>query len=86
MSHVEHDVVGAPMLNEGAQLVFEIFGLLSGETRYGVVAIVPLGRYAMAIFAVTDLGLHISRKTDSVLCADRTDQNTRQKPNSQSKA
>jgi len=73
MSNVEHDVVGAPMLNEGSQLVFEIYRLLTGKTRYRVVAIVPLGRYAMTIFAVADFGLYIAGKTDSMLCADRAD-------------
>ena len=42
MSHVEHDIVGSPMLGEGSQLVFDIFRLLSGKAGYGIIAIEAL--------------------------------------------
>jgi hypothetical protein len=69
MSYVEHDVVGSPMLDKSAQLVFEIFRLLSGKTGYRVVASEPLGRHAVTVFAIADFGLHISRTSDPMLCA-----------------
>jgi hypothetical protein len=50
MSDVEHDVVGAPMLDKGAQLVFEIFRLLTGEAGYSVVTIEPLGLASASAF------------------------------------
>jgi hypothetical protein len=43
MRYVEHDIVGSPMLDEGSQLVFDIFWLLSGKTGYGIIAIEALG-------------------------------------------
>jgi hypothetical protein len=46
MRHVKHDVVGSPMFDKGAQLILQVFGLLTGEAGYRIVAIEALGRYA----------------------------------------
>jgi hypothetical protein len=73
VSHIKHDVVGSPMLDKGAQLVFQIFRLLTGKAGYRKVAVIALGRYAVTIFALADFGLHIAGKTDSMWCADRAD-------------
>jgi hypothetical protein len=57
MRHVKHDVVGSPMFDKGAELILQIFGLLTGKAGYGEVAVVTLGGHAVAIFAVADFAL-----------------------------
>ena len=59
MRDVEHDVVGAPMLDKGAQLIFQILGLLSGKPRDREVAAIALRRRPVTVFAVAELGLNV---------------------------
>jgi hypothetical protein len=58
MRYVEHHVVCSSMLDESLQLILQIYGLLSGEARYGVIAMETLRRNAMADFAILKLGLN----------------------------
>jgi hypothetical protein len=59
MCDVEHDIVCSPMLDESLQLIFQIYGLLSSEARYRVIATETLCRNAMADFAILQLGLNL---------------------------
>jgi hypothetical protein len=44
MRYVEHDIVGSPMLDEGSQLVFDIFRLLSGTRPMPMIRRSPVRR------------------------------------------
>ena len=57
MRHAEHDGVDAPMLDEGPELVFDIFGLLSGEPGHCVISAISLAREAMTGLAIFNLAL-----------------------------
>ena len=56
MRHVQHDVIRAPALNKGLQLIFEILGLLACEPRDGKKPAIALPRWPVAVLAVPYLG------------------------------
>src|ERR1700692_574498 len=59
VADVEHDIVGPPVLGKRVQLVFQIFGLLSGKARYRVITVKALGRHAVADLAIGKLRLDV---------------------------
>ena len=59
MRHVEHDVVGSPVFDEGFQLIFQILRLLTGKARNRKVAMEALRRAPVAVFAIGQLGLDV---------------------------
>jgi hypothetical protein len=63
MRHVEHDIICPPMLDEGPQLVFQIFGLLPGEPWNGKKSAISLCRRPVTVFAVAYFGLNVSSRT-----------------------
>src|SRR5580704_10740561 len=73
VADVEHDIVGPPMLGKCVQLVLQIFGLLTGEARYRIIAVKALGRDAVANFAIGELGrdLLLGNRRLGVLSAAR---------------
>jgi hypothetical protein len=55
MRNIKHDVIGAPALNEGLQLVLNVLGLLASQARYWEISVIALSRGTVAILAVSDL-------------------------------
>src|SRR5208337_1168365 len=62
MSYVFHHRMQPPVLNEGSQLILEIFDLLPRETRYGGSCPDTLPRRLVAALAILDLGLKVLRR------------------------
>ena len=62
MRHVEEKVAIPPALDKGAQLIFDIVGLLSGEPRDRQISTIALSRQPVAILAVFRLGLHLAAR------------------------
>ena len=60
MSDIEHDIVGAPMLEKCLQLVLNVLGLLSRQSRDRVVAVKSLCGYAVTVLAVGYLSLQFA--------------------------
>ena len=56
MCYVFHNRMQPPVLNEGSQLILEIFDLLPRESRYGGSCTNTLPQRLMAALAVFDLG------------------------------
>jgi hypothetical protein len=59
MRHIKHDIVCPPVLDKGPQLIFQVLGLLSRETRYRKISAIPLRRWTVTILAVPYLGLKV---------------------------
>jgi hypothetical protein len=59
MRHVKHHGVCAPSLDERAQLILKVLGLLPCKSGHGKGAAKTLPRQPMAGFAVLQLGLKI---------------------------
>ena len=62
MRHVEHHGVHAPALDEGLELVLQIFRLLPGETRHRIGAAEALARNAVAGLAIGEFGLELGAR------------------------
>jgi hypothetical protein len=60
MRDVEHDRIRSPALDEGPQLILEVFGLLPGKPWHREISEIPLARQPMAGFAIFQLGLQAS--------------------------
>ena len=60
MRYVFHNRMQPPVLNEGAQLILEVFDLLPRESRYGGSCPDTLPRRLMAALAILNLGLRRS--------------------------
>lgn len=60
VGHIEHDVVGSSVFDEGFQLIFQILGLLAGEARDRKVAMEALRRAPVAVFTIRQLGLDVT--------------------------
>jgi hypothetical protein len=54
---VEHDIVGSPVLDEGLELIFDVFGLLTGESRDRIKSVESSRRDTVTVLAVVDLTL-----------------------------
>src|SRR5690242_10123369 len=85
--NLEHELVRATALDKGVQLIFEVLGLLTRETRYGAISPIALPRRLMALAAVLDLCLQLVRVDRALIrCAylPREDnrQDGRQQPQS----
>ena len=63
MRHVEHDIVGAAVLDKSAELILQILGLLAGEPRNRKISVIALRRRAMTVFAIRELGLDAPRRS-----------------------
>jgi hypothetical protein len=66
MSHIEHDVVGSPVLNEGVELIYQILRLLARKARYREISVKALAGRSMAIFTISELGLHATGRFGAV--------------------
>jgi len=62
VSDIEHHRVAASALDEGIELVDEIFRLLSGKPRHRIRSAKALSRQAVAGLAIVDLGLEFGRR------------------------
>jgi hypothetical protein len=54
---VEHDIVGSPVLDEGLELIFDVFGLLAGESWDRIKSVESSRRDTVTVLAVVDLTL-----------------------------
>jgi hypothetical protein len=54
---IEHDIVGSPVLDEGLELIFDVLGLLTRESRDWIISVESLRRDAVTVLAIRDLAL-----------------------------
>ena len=67
MRDVEHDRVRSPALDEGPQLILDILGLLSRQSRHRKISEITLSRQPVAGLAIFQLGLEAALPRGSVL-------------------
>src|ERR1700730_1045745 len=60
--HIEHDIVGAAVLDKGAELILQILGLLAGEARNRKISLIALRRRPVTVFAIREFGLDAPRR------------------------
>ena len=65
MRHVEHDRIDAAALDEGAELVLDIFGLLTRKPRHRIIAAIAFARETVARLAIIGLPLEAAFGRDT---------------------
>src|SRR5262249_30203476 len=67
--HLIHDVIRAPVLNKGSQLILEVLGLLSRKSWDGIVSVITLPRKSVALLTVLEFGLKAGPRSGGRVCA-----------------
>src|SRR5215831_4142636 len=67
--HMIHDVIRAPVLNKGSQLILEVLGLLSRKSWDGIVSVITLPRKSVALLTVLEFGLKAVLRSGGRVCA-----------------
>ena len=60
MRDSKHELVLSPVINDGPQLILDVFGLLSRKSWYREGSMIALPAYAMAGCAIVELRLKLS--------------------------
>jgi hypothetical protein len=63
------DVIRAPVLNKGSQLILEILGLLSRKSWNGIVSVITLPQKSVALLTVLEFGLEAMLRSGSLVRA-----------------